>query len=207
MIYLVRHGETEKNKERLLQGRSNLPLNETGVRQAEAVRDYFRGKGIAFDRIYSSPLQRAVQTARIIAGEEAPLIPDDRLLEMDYGPWEGTSLSNPSPEIIYFFQDFVHHPAPEGMESLQAVVERLRDFMDSLGKALAPENGRAAASGNILISTHAIAMKGALEALTPDANGYYWNHFIGNCGVFATEFAGGTYSVPVEILNSKRQPR
>ena len=207
-IYLVRHGETEKNKERLLQGRSNLPLNETGIRQAEEAGRYFRERGITFDRIYSSPLLRAVQTARIIAGEDTELIPDDRLLEMDYGPWEGTSLLNPAPEIVYFFQDFVHHPAPEGMESLASVVERLRDFLGFVREELAgpgaPERGEAGKPVNILISTHAIAMKGALEALTPEAGGYYWSKFIANCGVYGTELTDTGFSLPVEVIESKR---
>ena len=50
-----------------LQGRSNLPLNDTGIRQAEEAGRKFREHGIVFDRIYSSPLIRAVQTAEIIA--------------------------------------------------------------------------------------------------------------------------------------------
>lgn len=210
-IYLVRHGQTAKNKERLLQGRSNLPLNETGIRQAETVRDYFRANDIHFDRVYSSPLIRAVQTARIIAGEETELITDDRLLEMDYGPYEGTSLINPSPEIVYFFQDFVHHPAPEGMESLAEVVERLRDFLGFVQKELAgpgaPEREEEGETMNILISTHAIAMKGALEALTPDAGGIYWSKFIGNCGVYGTELSDDGFSVPVEIIPAGEAPR
>lgn len=100
-IYLVRHGETAKNREKLLQGRSDLPMNEKGVRQAEGARDFLRERGIHFDRIYSSPLQRAVRTAVIAAGleDDRAIMRDERLLEMDYGPYEGMSLTHPSPEL------------------------------------------------------------------------------------------------------------
>ena len=119
MIYIVRHGQTEKNRAKLLQGRSDAPLNEAGIRQAEELRAAFAKAGNTIDRVYSSPMGRAVQTAAIIADGITPET-DDRLIEMDYGPYEGMDLTNPAPEVIYFFQDFVNHPAPEGMEPFSA---------------------------------------------------------------------------------------
>lgn len=189
MIFIIRHGETQKNKKKLLQGRSNDPLNEAGIAQAEQAREYFENRGVHFDRVYSSPLIRAVDTAQIIVGDTAQIITDDRLLEMDYGPYEGTSLEPPPPEVLHFFMDFVNHPAPEGMESLECVVERLGEFMEEILPA-------AAEGGDILISTHAIAMKGALEYLTPDANGSYWSKHIRNCDVYAMEITPDGFSVP-----------
>ena len=186
-IYIVRHGQTAGNRKKVLQGRSNLPLNEEGIRQAEEVRDYLRAEGVRFDRVYSSPLIRAVQTARIIAGEEAGILTDDRLLEMDYGPYEGLSLESPPPEIIYFFSDFAHHPAPDGMESLESVVRRSGEFIRDL---------RHAGCGNVLISSHAIAMKGILEYLTPGSDGAWWSKYIANCGIFRAEETEDGYAVP-----------
>ena len=189
MIYIIRHGQTEKNKANVLQGRSDVPLNEAGRQQAEEVRDRFREAGISFDLVYTSPLIRAVQTAEIIAGG-TPQIVDERLIEMDYGPYEGMDLSNPAPEVLTFFRDFVHNPAPDGMEPLQAVVARLGTFLEEIRGATAEKN--------ILISTHAIAMKGALEYLTPDSYGSYWSKYIGNCAVYTAEITPeGGWSVPV----------
>ena len=88
MIYIVRHGQTEKNRVRILQGRSDIPLNEEGKNQAGCVRDWFQSQGITFDMIYSSPLQRAIETANIIT-DNCPVRIDQRLIEMDYGPYEG----------------------------------------------------------------------------------------------------------------------
>ena len=193
MIYIVRHGQTEKNKANVLQGRSDVPLNDAGRRQAEEVRDRFREAGIRFDLVYTSPLIRAVQTAEIIAGG-TPQIVDERLIEMDYGPYEGMDLSNPAPEVLTFFRDFVHNPAPDGMEPLQAVVDRLGTFLEEILE----EIREGAAEKNILISTHAIAMKGALEYLTPDSHGSYWSKYIGNCAVYTAEITSeGAWSIPV----------
>ena len=118
MIYIIRHGQTEKNKANLLQGRSEHPLNETGIRQAQEAGEWFAEHGIIFDAVYSSPLERAKDTGRIAAGKGSNFWPhiDERRIEMEYGPYEGVDLRTPPPEIIEFFSDFVHNPAPEGME-------------------------------------------------------------------------------------------
>ena len=196
-IWIVRHGETDKNREKLLQGRSNAPLNENGFRQAEAVRDFFRTQETHMDTVYASPLLRTVQTARIIAGDEAEIITEELLLEMDYGPYEGASLENPAPELLYFFQDFVHHPAPEGMESLEQVKTRMGVFLERI-----KESG----ADNILIATHAIAMKGALEYLTPESNGAYWSKTIGTCTVYHSVYDGMRYTVPKEAFAIGHEP-
>ena len=178
-FYFVRHGQTEKNKEKVLQGRSNPPLNDKGREQAGILGDAFKRNGIFFDKVYSSPLLRAVETARMIAGENAEIIMDARLLEMDYGPYEGVSLENPPQEVITFFSDFVNHPAPEGMEPLDSVVRRVGSFIEEL---------KSCTEKNILIVTHAIALKGALEYVTPDSHGAYWSQYIGNCEVYEGRF-------------------
>ncbi len=183
MIYIVRHGKTELNQRGVLQGRSNSPLNEEGVLQAKEAAKKLQG--IGFAKIYSSPLIRAVQTAKILVPGMEPVI-DERLIEMDYGPYEGTSLKDRDPKLMKFFSDFVNNPAPDGMEQLSAVVSRCGDFLEDI-------KGE---EGNILISTHAIAMKGLLEYLTPGSKGSYWSKYIGNCAVYAAELKGGRYGVP-----------
>lgn len=186
MIYIIRHGRTEMNSRKALQGKSDSPLDGEGIRQAAEAAE--RLSGITFDRVYSSPLRRAVQTAEIIAPYASPVI-DGRLVEMDYGPYEGMSLDAPAPEVLDFFRDFVHNPAPEGMESLQSVVERAGSFMEE----------RCRTDGTVLISTHAIAMKGILEYLTPESGGRYWSRYIGNCAVYVLEYANNAFTVPEEL--------
>ena len=191
MIFIIRHGKTELNRANVLQGRSDHPLNEEGIRQAKEAGEMFRRDGIRFDRVFTSPLNRAVRTARIVVPYLEPVV-DQRLIEMDYGPYEGTDLTALPPEIIAFFSDFVHTPAPEGMKQLPSVVARAGSFLEEIRDL----------SGNILISTHAIAMKGALEYLTPDSNGSYWSKYIGNCAVYAAENVNGTIGVPAPYMSS-----
>lgn len=187
MIYIIRHGQTEQNRRKVLQGRSDAPLNETGIAQAQEAAGRLRG--VSFDAVYSSPLIRAIQTAKIVVPDLEP-IPDDRLIEMEYGPYEGMGLHELAPEVLTFFRDFVHNPAPPGMEPLGSVVQRAGAFLED----------RCKAGGNILVSTHAIAMKGMLEYLTPDSNGSYWSRNIGNCAVYTAErLPDGTWSIPKEF--------
>ena len=75
------------------------------------------------------------------------------------------------------------------MEELSDVVKRTGEFLKEI-KDL---------EGNILVFTHAIAMKGFLENLTPDSKGSYWAKHIGNCAVYVTEKKNGNFSIPVEI--------
>jgi broad specificity phosphatase PhoE len=174
------------NKAGLLQGRIDVPLSDEGVKQAEDAAAKLRH--IQFDRVFSSPLIRAVRTAEIVAPGIEPIL-DDRLLEMDYGPYEGMDLRAPAPEIMAFFRDFAHTPAPEGVEQLSEVVARAGRFLADVET-----------EGDVLISTHAIAMKGFLEFLTPESRGSYWSKNIPNCAVYVTEFRDGAFTVPAEFI-------
>ena len=186
MIYIIRHGQTDMNNRKVLQGRSDHPLNDAGIAQAQKAA--YELRHISFIKVYTSPLKRAIQTAEILAPNAHAVI-DDRLIEMDYGPYEGADLNHLPPEILTFFSDFAHNPAPEGMEQLSSVVERAGIFLKEIRDQ----------EGNILISTHAIAMKGILEYLTPGSGGAYWSKYIGNCAVYVAENINGTIGVPKEL--------
>ncbi len=86
-LVLTRHGLTPRSKpEQHLGQKIDVPLSDAGRAQAVALRDRLRP--IAFDEVFASPLARASETAAIVAGERAVRV-DPRLLEMDYGAWEG----------------------------------------------------------------------------------------------------------------------
>jgi probable phosphoglycerate mutase len=91
---LVRHGETDWNRQRRVQGgASDVPLNETGRQQAVALAEWLRETSI--QAVYSSPLERAQSTARIIAesqGIEVELVPD--FIELDVGELEGVDVGS-----------------------------------------------------------------------------------------------------------------
>ncbi len=90
-VYLVRHGQTAWNKEEIFRGRSDIPLNETGLKEAALAGEYL--KSFEVEAIYSSPLARAWQTAQKIAGfHRLEVRPLDGLMDMSFGRWEGHSL-------------------------------------------------------------------------------------------------------------------
>ncbi len=187
MLYIVRHGQTDLNSRKVLQGRSDHPLNAIGEEQAREIGDIL--SDVRFDRVFSSPLKRALRTAEIIA-PYATISTDQRLIEMEYGPYEGLGLDSLPPEVLEFFSDFVNNSAPQGMEPLPEIVSRAGSFLESECRT----------DGDILISTHAIAMKGILEYLTPGSNGSYWPKYIGNCSVYTSEYRDGGFTVPKELL-------
>jgi len=91
LIYLLRHGEIDKPSPRSFLGQTDLPLNENGMRQARALREKL--KNIRFSAVFSSPLQRAVQTAALVGGigPEAVLRIEE-FKEINLGTWEGLTV-------------------------------------------------------------------------------------------------------------------
>ena len=127
-LYLVRHGETDWNRQRRIQGLTDIPLNDTGREQARAT-----GRALgrrAFDGIFSSPLGRALETARIIAGEVGLPEPSviDALAERNYGEAEGMGFD----EIERRWPD---RRAVPGQESREQVVERVLPALHDLARA------------------------------------------------------------------------
>lgn len=87
-IVLVRHGETDWNRERRFQGHADISLNEAGRRQAEALADLLADE--SFGAVYSSPLRRAVETAEIVTARLGIAFEaSDGLMEVDVGSWSG----------------------------------------------------------------------------------------------------------------------
>ena len=90
-VYLVRHGQTAWNKDETFRGRTDIPLDETGLKEAALAGEYF--KPLPLQAVYSSPLSRAWQTAQQIAKtHNLGVQPLDGLVDMSFGNWEGRSL-------------------------------------------------------------------------------------------------------------------
>lgn len=130
-IYIVRHGETVWNKEKRIQGRADIELNEYGrelaIKTGEALKD------VHFDIIYSSPLKRAFETACLIRGNRnIDIIKDDRIKEVSFGIFEGQCMDelieNGTSFKNFFDHPEVYSPAEEG-ESLEDLCIRAKDFI------------------------------------------------------------------------------
>jgi broad specificity phosphatase PhoE len=132
-IILVRHGESTANRDRTFTGHTDPELTGRGSSQARRASRYINGR-FAVDRLYSSPLKRAVNTAAPIARRaRSPLVTDPLLMEADFGNWEGLSRKDLSAE--YGWEDYVkdpfHYRFPGG-ESPQDVKKRIRLFREKL---------------------------------------------------------------------------
>jgi probable phosphoglycerate mutase len=136
VILFVRHGETALNRDGRLQGRIDLELSERGGEQVARVAQRFVPGSVA--RVYTSPLRRAQQTAEAIAAvSDADVEIDERLVELDYGEWDGkplTEMRTPRGEMWFADPTF----APPGGESLVAVTARVEAFC---GDRLRPDGG------------------------------------------------------------------
>jgi broad specificity phosphatase PhoE len=142
LFYFIRHGETEWNAEGRLCGRTDVPLSEVGRRQAQLLAA--RLEAVPVEALYSSPLGRALETARQIGlaiGHES--VVDRRLVELNYGAWEGRTFDEIKRSTPAAYRDWDADPArlapPEGETGLQ-LVERLTPFLAEL--ALRHQQGK-----------------------------------------------------------------
>ena len=131
-IYIVRHGETVWNANKLLQGSADIELNENGRALAGVTGEQL--ETVHFDRIYSSPLIRAYETACLIRGHRnIPIIRDERLKELSFGVYEGENFSELLKDETDPFHHFFKRPdlyrAPEKGETLEHVCMRAAEFM------------------------------------------------------------------------------
>ena len=133
ILYFIRHGQTNYNLENLIQGCSDIPLNETGRRQAEEVGQLLRDKNITWDMIYCSPLDRAQTTCEIATGvPRSQYIVDKRLREIEVGALAHTSMLNTDPVTVAFTKHPEQYVPVEGAESYQQMIDRVGEFLEDL---------------------------------------------------------------------------
>ena len=153
-IIIVRHGRTEFNATGRLQGRTDNPLDEVGLAQAEAVATYLAPELLSDTLIVCSPLLRARQTATAIAkGVGASLEIDERWIELDYGAFEGLRQSEVPSNIWREWRSDSNFAAPQG-ESLNQVQQRVSDACAELAQRL---DGRTA-----VVVSHVSPIKSAV---------------------------------------------
>lgn len=139
MIYIVRHGQTNYNIEGRYGGRIDIPLNEAGRKQAKIIKKKLQN--IKFDKVFSSPLVRAYETAKIISDNE--IVVDYRLIERDNGDIEGKLKTEITEKI-----DF-NNPKENryNIESIIHFRKRIYNFFDEISTEYKGKN--------VLVVTHA----------------------------------------------------
>lgn len=127
-IYVTRHGETDWNAQSKVMGKIDVKLNAKGIEQARATRDALAGTKI--DLIISSPLNRALETAKIINEVlNVELVTDARISERDFGEFEGLNRQDFDFEGFCSYQKNYKYQEAENIESF---FNRVYDFLDSL---------------------------------------------------------------------------
>lgn len=193
-VCFLRHGETEWNQEKKIQGSTEwTDLTDGGVRVAETARDGLLARGMTFDRLYSSPYLRALHTAQIIgAGIGLEPIVDRRLREMSFGPYEGTRYCDGSfadGNIRSCFMDPPRYVAREGGESFDDVAARVKDFFDM---ELAPLSGDVA---RVLVVAHGGIMRTVLRLAAAVPLADFWKGTQPNCCMHVVDFSDGRISL------------
>lgn len=196
-IYLIRHGETDYNRQKRLQGVTDIPLNAYGIELAERTAEGL--KDIPFDRIYTSPLIRARKTAEIIRGRRPiEIIPTDGLLEISFGKYEGMTIlperyNIPDPDFCKFFDDPEHYHTPPGGESILHMRERTSSFVKSVMDDPMNEGM------TFLMASHGAAIRGILSGLLNLPVAQFWGGAVHkNCGVTKIHAENGRFRIEFE---------
>ena len=188
-LYIIRHGETDWNKEKRLQGRSDTELNAYGIELAQITAEAL--KDINFDCIYSSPLKRAYKTAEIIRRHrEIEIKTDERLKEISFGVMEGVPMKERPESFQKFFTDPANYVAPNGGESYEELVARTKDFIEDVVVTNSKTMER------MLIVAHGALNKALMLNLNHDEIKNFWEGiFQRNCCVNIFSVNGNDYKM------------
>ncbi|WP_298324163.1 histidine phosphatase family protein [Haloactinopolyspora sp.] len=169
-VVLVRHGRTAANAAETLAGRTpGVDLDDTGVAQAEALAR--RLDGVRPAAIVSSPLERCVRTAQLLAGDSGTVAVDENLTECDYGRWTGRPLAELRREKLW--RVVQEHPSGAvfpGGESLRAVQARAVATIREHDARIAAEAGHSAV-------WFAVSHGDVIKSVVADALGMHLDHF------------------------------
>ncbi len=176
MLYIMRHGKTDWNLEYRLQGRTNIQLNEMGVEQAKnAAIEY---KDIHFDICFVSPLDRAMNTAKLfLEGRDIPIVVDERLVEMGFGEYEGMAHIYQHPELNIYkvFKDPTNYVPDKGAESFEELISRTSAFLNEVALPLVDEGK------DVLIVGHGAMNSAIVNTIRGITLEHFWDEGIENC--------------------------
>jgi broad specificity phosphatase PhoE len=174
-LLLARHGETDWNREGRWQGWADPPLNDTGRAQARLLAEQLRET--PFDAVYSSDLERARETAEILAAPHGvPVVLDRDLREIDVGSWSGLTRE----EIAERFPD---GSRPDG-ETHEQQAARVRAAVTRIA--------REHPGGRVLVVGHGGTIRSIHDVITDLPY-----HPIANCGVLEVHFRGDRLAAPI----------
>ena len=186
-IYLVRHGQTAWNKEEIFRGRTDIPLDETGLKQAEMVGEYF--KGMEIHGIYSSTLSRAWHTAQKIAQfHNIEVLPLAGIIDMSFGNWEGRPHQEIRENDSKTYRQWVEEPhlvRLPGGESLDDVRVRA---MAALEEVIRKNPGK-----TLVFVSHRVICKVLICAILGLDNSHFWQITQDTTAINLIQYRKGKY--------------
>ncbi len=187
-IFIVRHGLSEGNEKMIFQGRIDFPLAKEGRKQAEHLGRFFNQKEFVFDRIITSPLKRAKETAELIASQidnHPDIESEDAFQEFRIGKLEGVK----SADVKELFPSYYKRPPTGWLDFAEFDGEswdELQERVDAVMHKYAPED-KLLENGRLLIVTHGGAIRGILRNLLGVDSGFMYIR-VENCCHFKINF-------------------
>jgi len=188
-VYLIRHGTTEWNQGEVFRGRVDCPLNETGRAEAREVAAYL--KGVEMEKIYTSPLSRAAETAEAIAATRGlQIIPDPAFIDLDFGEWQGLPLKEVREKYAELYRTWRDRPQEitfPGGENLARVRARAWEGLLRVVR----ENEEKTA----LIVSHRVITKVLICAALGLDDSHFWQIKQDTTAINCLEFSRGRFVV------------
>ena len=186
-IILIRHGETDWNKEQIFRGRIDVALNEVGLAQARAVQKFL--KDVQISAIYSSPLSRALETARVVGeGRNCEVKIEEGFIDINFGRWQGLSHQKVKEDYKDLYEMWLTKPQvvtfPEG-ESLEEVQRR---SMKALEKVIKKHSGE-----TLAIVSHRVLNKVLLCTILGLELSQFWYIKQDTCAINRFEYKDNKY--------------
>jgi len=185
-LILARHGETAWNVERIFRGRTDVSLDEVGIKQAELLGKYLSNWKL--EAIYSSPVKRALDTANIVARyQKIGIHVADGLIDFNYGEWQ----SLPEQEVKRLYPALLNewHNNPQrvkmpGGESLEDVRKRAIEVVDDVLSKY---------QGSVVLVSHRVVIKVLICSLLGLDNSHFWNINLDVGGITIFDYVDGRF--------------
>ena len=185
-IYLLRHAETDANKNYIVQGRMDNPINETGVNQALETGKFLKKENIKFDLVISSPLKRAYKTASLINHGmviSRPIFIDRNLIERNFGDYDGRKITDD-------YYDLTRNGLIPNMETDDDLENRVIKTLTEIAKK---HDGK-----RLLIVTHSHVIKAFLNHFIDD---FTYMTYLHNCSLNKIIFENDEFEIVEYNIN------
>lgn len=186
-IILVRHGETDWNKEQVFRGKMDVPLNQLGLAQARGVKEALEGEAI--DALYASPLSRAFATAEVLAeGRKLAIRVEENFSDIDFGAWQGLSRENVNEEYADLHATWLSDPHLVTLPRGETLLKVQKRSMAALEHSIESNPGK-----TVAIVSHRVVNKVILCAILGLDLSRFWHVKQDTCAINRFEYRDGSY--------------